>query len=97
MHPLSQQLSHSLSFSLRLRITLLAMTLLLFDRCQTVWRRLTCQNQIIINFPQDLPTDWEPDHEEDISFWLEYLDDPIVQINCADHLDRCFAHDYQQS
>ena len=74
------------------------MKFLLLDRCQSVWRRLTTRHETIINFPQDLPADWELDLEEsDILEWLEYLDDPIVQINCADHLDRCLAHDHQQS
>ena len=87
----------SLSRSLRTRIVIIATTLLLLDHCHNVWQRLINRKSIITNSLQDLPMDWEPAHEEDISFWIEYLDDPIVQINCADHLDRCLAHDYQQS
>jgi hypothetical protein len=98
---LSQRLPrHSLSWSLRTRITLLATTLLLLDRCQHVWQRLTSRKPTIINFPQGQPTAWAPDPERDhweiddpeIIDWLELLDEPFVQINCAAHLDRCLAN-----
>ena len=78
----------------------MAMTLLMFDYFQNVWQRLTSPHPRIINFPQDLPADWEQalDNEEpDIIQWLEQLDDPIIYIICADHLDRCLSHDYQKS
>ena len=86
--------SHSLSWSLRTRITLLAMTLLLLDRCQTVWQRLISRKPPTINSLQDLPTDYtrDPDYDftdDELDLWMSYLDDPIVQINCASHLDRC--------
>ena len=87
--------SHSLSWSLRTRITLLAMTLLFLDRCQNAWQRLTSHKPAIINFPQGQPTAWAPDleqEEEDIIEWLEYLDEPLVLINCSAHLDRCLAN-----
>ena len=90
---------HSLSWLLQTRITIIVITLLMFDHCQHAWQRLTSPHPPIINFPQDLPADWEQDldEEDDILQWLEYLDDPIVHINCADHLDRCLSHDYQKS
>ena len=98
---LSQQPpQHSLSWLLRTRITIIVITLLMFDHCQHAWQRLTSPHPPIINSPQDQPVDWEPvlDNEEpDIHQWLEQLDDPIIQIICADHLDRCLSHDYQKS
>jgi len=84
---------HSLSWSFRTRITIMAMTLLMFDYFKSVWQRLTSPHPRIINFPQDLPADWEQDlEEEDILQWLEYLDEPLVMINCSAHLDRCLDH-----
>ena len=88
----------SLSWLLRMRITIMVMTFLMFDHCKHAWQRLTTRLPKIINSHQDQQTAWTLDLEEnEILEWLECLDDPIVQINCADHLDRCLSHDYQKS
>ena len=73
------------------------MALLLLDRCQTVWQRLTSPHPRTINSLQDLPTDYirDPDYDlsdDELDLWMSYLDDPIVLINCAAHLDRCLAN-----
>ena len=76
----------------------MVMTLLMFDHCQYAWQRLTTRFPKIINSHHDQPTDWKlalDDEEPDILQCLEQLDDPIIYIICADHLDRCLSHDYQ--
>ena len=81
----------SLSLPLRLRITAIALILLLKQRFARVWQSLTSRLFIRTSYLRYQPMDWELD-PDDWESWAAYLDDPSVNLSCAAHLERCIKN-----